>query len=92
MPVCVSRRFGRPRVFGGAVLGDLGEAVKGDKQRSHNAQPDVYRSPEIMLQADWSYAADIWNVGVMVRATTKLTDTTEPEPVTDYHDLDMGPF
>lgn len=65
--VYLSRQFGTPKVFGRAVLGDLGEAVDGDTKRRHNAQPDVYRSPEVMLQAEWSYPADIWNVGVMVR-------------------------
>ncbi|PLB45873.1 CMGC protein kinase [Aspergillus steynii IBT 23096] len=48
------------------VLSDFGSAVRGDERRNHDAQPNVYRSPEVMLKTDWSYPVDIWNVGVMV--------------------------
>ena len=48
------------------MLSDFGSAVRGDETRVHNAQPNVYRSPEVMLKAKWSYPVDIWNVGVMV--------------------------
>lgn len=65
-PVYMSRQFGLPEDFGRIVLSDFGEAVKGDVERRHNAQPEVYRSPEVMLQAPWSYPIDIWNVGSMV--------------------------
>ncbi|KAH1486018.1 hypothetical protein KXV64_007796 [Aspergillus fumigatus] len=66
MPVYASRRFDLPKVFGRAVLSDFGSAVRGDQRRNHDAQPNVYRSPEVMLKVDWSYPVDIWNVGVMV--------------------------
>lgn len=66
MTIYASRAFGLPRRFGRAVLGDFGAAVRGDEKRNHNAQPDIYRSPEVMLKADWSYAIDVWNVGTMV--------------------------
>ncbi|OJJ68258.1 hypothetical protein ASPBRDRAFT_77961 [Aspergillus brasiliensis CBS 101740] len=66
MPVYASRRFGLPRTFGRAVLSDFGSAVRGDEKRDHDAQPAVYRSPEVMLQTEWSYPIDIWNVGVMI--------------------------
>jgi serine/threonine protein kinase len=66
MPVFASRRFDLPKVFGRAVLSDFGSAVGGDQRRNHDAQPNVYRSPEVMLKIDWSYPVDIWNVGVMV--------------------------
>ncbi|KAF3479599.1 kinase domain-containing [Arthroderma uncinatum] len=65
-PIYTSRRFGLPEDFGRIVLSDFGEVVKGDVKRNHNAQPDVYRSPEVMLQAAWSYPIDIWNVGAMI--------------------------
>ena len=65
-PVYASRRFKRPKTFGRAILNDFGSAVYGDQQRNHDAQPNVYRSPEVMLKANWSYSVDIWNVGVMV--------------------------
>ncbi|KZF19211.1 CMGC protein kinase [Xylona heveae TC161] len=66
IPVYASRRFGLPRTFGKAVLSDFGSAVRGDEKRNHDAQPNVYRSPEVMLKTEWSYPVDIWNVGVMI--------------------------
>ncbi|OJZ83706.1 hypothetical protein ASPFODRAFT_62835 [Aspergillus luchuensis CBS 106.47] len=65
-PVYASRRFELPRVFGRAVLSDFGSAVRGDEKQDHDAQPNVYRSPEVMLMTEWSYPVDIWNVGVMI--------------------------
>ncbi|KAH8693574.1 kinase domain protein [Talaromyces proteolyticus] len=59
MPIYASRRFELPR-------NDFGSAVRGDERRNHDAQPNVYRSPEVMLKTDWSYPVDIRNVGVMV--------------------------
>ncbi|PYH85143.1 kinase-like protein [Aspergillus uvarum CBS 121591] len=66
LPVYASRRFDLPKVFGRAVLSDFGSAVREDEKRNHDAQPNVYRSPEVMLKTDWSYLVDIWNVGAMV--------------------------
>lgn len=54
------------------VLSDIGEAVRGDEERHHDAQPNIYRSPEVMLEANWNYAVDIWNVGVMVSLCLQL--------------------
>jgi serine/threonine-protein kinase SRPK3 len=65
-PVYGSRRFDRPKRFGLVVLSDFGSAVSGDQTRTHDAQPNVYRCPEVMLKTEWSYPADIWNVGAMV--------------------------
>jgi hypothetical protein len=65
-PVYMSRRFGLPEDFGRIILSDFGAAVRGDVKRNHDAQPNVYRSPEVMLMAPWSYPADIWNVGAMI--------------------------
>ncbi|KAK3301837.1 kinase domain protein [Chaetomium strumarium] len=52
--------------FGRIILSDFGAAVRGDVKRNHGAQPNVYRSPEVMLGAPWSYPADIWNVRAMI--------------------------
>jgi hypothetical protein len=65
-PIHVSRHFDRPRKYGDVVLSDFGSAVRGNVKRDHDAQPNVYRSPEVMLKVEWSYPVDIWNVGVMV--------------------------
>lgn len=67
--VYATRRFDLPEDSGDVVLGDFGAAVRGDVKRNHDAQPNVYRSPEVMLTTEWSYPVDIWNVGVMVRAS-----------------------
>ncbi|KAE8141307.1 kinase-like domain-containing protein [Aspergillus pseudotamarii] len=66
IPVYASRRFELPNSFGRAVLSDFGSAVRGDEKRNHDAQPNVYRSPEVMLKTEWSYPVDIWNVGTMI--------------------------
>ncbi|EAQ85335.1 hypothetical protein CHGG_09349 [Chaetomium globosum CBS 148.51] len=50
-PVYMSRRFGLPKEWGRIILSDFWCVVDGDVKRNHNAQPDVYRSPEVMLQA-----------------------------------------
>ncbi|ROT35114.1 kinase domain-containing protein [Sodiomyces alkalinus F11] len=65
-PIYMSRRFGLPEDFGRIVLSDFGSAVRGDTKRNHDAQPNVYRSPEVMIKAAWSYPVDIWNVGAMI--------------------------
>ena len=49
-PVYLSRKFGLARQSGCVVLSDFGSAVRGDSKRNHDAQPNVYRSPEVMLQ------------------------------------------
>ncbi|KAJ5188901.1 hypothetical protein N7491_005223 [Penicillium cf. griseofulvum] len=66
MPVYASRRFELPQNSGRAVLSDFGSAVRGDQKRNHDAQPTIYRSPEVMLKTEWSYPIDIWNVGTMI--------------------------
>jgi serine/threonine protein kinase len=65
-PVYATRQFGLPKAYGKVVLGDFGSAVRGTTQQVHDAQPDVYRCPEVMLKTEWNYPADIWNVGAMV--------------------------
>ncbi len=48
-PIYASRRFGVPKKFGNMILSDFGAAVRGDQKMSHDAQPNIYRSPEVML-------------------------------------------
>ncbi|KAF4634318.1 hypothetical protein G7Y89_g3796 [Cudoniella acicularis] len=64
--VYASRQLEVPKFFGDSVLSDFGSAVRGDEKRNHNAGPQIYRAPEVMLKAAWSYPVDIWNVGVMI--------------------------
>lgn len=56
-----------PAELGRSVITDFGLAVRGDgAPNSHPIQPEEYRAPEVCLGADWSYSADIWNLGVMI--------------------------
>ena len=71
-PIYATRQFGLPKEYGRVVLGDFGSAVRGDKPQIHDAQPDVYRCPEVMLKTKWGYPADIWNVGAMVCIVSRL--------------------
>ncbi|EMF11482.1 kinase-like protein [Sphaerulina musiva SO2202] len=66
--VYVSRELGIPKEFGEPMLCDFGSAVPLDDGIEHreDIQPDVYRSPEVILEIPWTYSVDIWNVGCMV--------------------------
>lgn len=56
-----------PDDLGRVVITDFGLAVRGDgPPNTHIIQPDGYRAPEVCLGGEWSYSADIWNLGVMV--------------------------
>ncbi|KFY17156.1 hypothetical protein V492_00864 [Pseudogymnoascus sp. VKM F-4246] len=55
-----------PNDIGAPVLCDFGSAVLGDQHHSEDIQPNIYRSPEVILDVPWTYSADIWNVGCMV--------------------------
>lgn len=48
---------------------DFGLAQRGDKEEPliHPIQSDHCHSPEVLLGTGWSYSADIWNFGIMVR-------------------------
>ena len=65
--VYASRRFRLPKSYGHPVLCDFGEARRGNVENNDDIQPEVYRAPEVILEMNWSYSVDIWNVGVMVR-------------------------
>lgn len=66
--IYLSREMGTPKSFGAPVLCDFGSAVPLDDGLEHreDIQPDVYRSPEVILDIPWTYSVDIWNVGCMV--------------------------
>ncbi|KAL3495915.1 kinase-like domain-containing protein [Aspergillus germanicus] len=56
-----------PKDLGRSVITDFGLAVRGDgPPSSHRIQPEGYRAPEVCLGSEWSYSADIWNLGVML--------------------------
>ncbi|KAJ8125148.1 hypothetical protein O1611_g8491 [Lasiodiplodia mahajangana] len=64
--IYTSRAIKSPGLIGPPVLCDFGSAVFGDCQHLECVQPNVYRAPEVTLEASWDYKIDIWNVGCMV--------------------------
>jgi serine/threonine protein kinase len=70
--IYMSRELRMPKNWGAPVLCDFGSAVVGDREHSEDVQPDIYRAPEVILEAPWSYEVDIWNTGCMVRIGTGM--------------------
>lgn len=66
--IYVSRELAITEGLGPPVLCDLGSAVSGEEEHLEDVQPDIYRSPEVILEIPWSYKIDIWNAGCMVRS------------------------
>ncbi|KEZ40307.1 Protein kinase [Scedosporium apiospermum] len=64
--IYTSRELRRPKRYGPPVLCDFGSTVSGEKERLGDVQPDIYRSPEVILQAPWQYKIDIWNAGCLI--------------------------
>lgn len=62
-----SRELKVPKQPGPPVLCDFGSAIQGDQYHTVFVQPKIYRAPEVILGVPWTYSADIWNVGCMVR-------------------------
>jgi serine/threonine-protein kinase SRPK3 len=59
--------YGPPRGVTGLVrIVDFDQSVRGDKPNSGCIQAEIYRPPEVILDAGYSYSADIWSLGVMV--------------------------
>ncbi|KAM5508252.1 magnesium ion transporter [Microsporum canis] len=64
--IYVSRELRMPKEMGPPVLCDFGSAMPGDIEHSEDIQPNIYRAPEVILEAPWTYSVDIWNVGCMI--------------------------
>lgn len=65
--IYTSQALNIPSDWGAPVLCDLGSAVYGDVEHSEDIQPNIYRAPEMILEAPWTYSVDTWNVGCMVK-------------------------
>ncbi|CRG82797.1 Putative dual specificity tyrosine-phosphorylation-regulated kinase 3 homolog [Talaromyces islandicus] len=64
--IYVSQELRMPKKWGAPVLCDFGSAVPGNVEHSEDIQPNIYRAPEVILEAPWTYSVDIWNVGCMI--------------------------
>ncbi|KAF5027030.1 hypothetical protein F66182_906 [Fusarium sp. NRRL 66182] len=64
--IYLSRELQMPKEWGAPVLCDFGSAVRGNIEHLEDIQPNIYRAPEVILGAPWSYPVDIWNVGCMI--------------------------
>ncbi|OBT41362.1 hypothetical protein VE00_08199 [Pseudogymnoascus sp. WSF 3629] len=62
----MSRELRIPNRVDAPVLCDFGSAMLGDQHHSEFIQPNIYRAPEVILEAPWTYSVDIWNVGCMI--------------------------
>ncbi len=59
--------YGQPTWVPGIIsITDFGLSARGDVLNNGCIQAEVYRAPEVILDAGWTYSADIWNLGVMV--------------------------
>ncbi|RFN49799.1 serine threonine protein kinase, cmgc group [Fusarium flagelliforme] len=64
--IYATRELQMPKEWGAPVLCDLGSAVSGNLEHTEDIQPDIYRAPEVIIEAPWTYKVDIWNVGCMI--------------------------
>ena len=65
--IYTTRELSMPKDQDVPVLCDFGAALPGGVEHLEDIQPDIYRAPEVILESGWTYSADIWNVGCMVR-------------------------
>lgn len=72
--IYTSRELQMPKEWGAPILCDFGSAVAGDIEHTEDIQPDIYRAPEVILEAPWEYQVDIWNAGCMVSAESHNID------------------
>jgi serine/threonine-protein kinase SRPK3 len=66
--IYMSRELSIPESWDAPILSDFGSTTRLDDGAEHrdDIQPNVYRSPEVIMDIPWSYSVDIWNVGCMV--------------------------
>jgi hypothetical protein len=77
--IYASRPFRQPHehAYGLPVLCDFGESRIGGSHAYAEIQPEVYKSPEILMQMDWGHPADIWNAACVVSLII-VVDYTSP--------------
>ena len=59
--------YGQPTTPTGVIqITDFDHSVRGDCSHSGCIQAEVYRAPEVIVDAGYTYSADMWSLGVMV--------------------------
>ncbi|KAE8151541.1 kinase-like domain-containing protein [Aspergillus avenaceus] len=80
--------YGPPQKTAGIItITDFDLAVYGDKPNNGCIQAEIYRAPEVILDAGFSYSADIWSLGVMLwdlLEGRKLFKDVDPVQVQEY--------
>ena len=59
-----------PKDISVPTLCGFGSTMPGGTEHSKDIQPYIYRAPEVIMEAGWTYSADIWNVGRMIKRST----------------------
>ena len=59
--------YGQPASMRFVSIVDFGSSVRGGVCKDRSVQAQVYRAPKVILGASWSYSADVWSLGVLVR-------------------------
>ena len=54
------------KITGIIQITDFDLSVRGDRPNTGCIQAEIYRAPEVILDAVYSYSADIWSLGAMV--------------------------
>lgn len=88
--IYTSRELRMPKNLGAPILCDFGSAMIGDEEHSEDIQPDIYRAPEVILQAPWSYSLDICNVGCVVRKPILLILNVSRLTLSDFEPFRRG--
>ncbi|PLB33109.1 protein kinase-like protein [Aspergillus candidus] len=80
--------YGLPRKTTGIYqITDFDLSVSGNQPNDGCIQAEIYRAPEVILDAGYSYSADIWSLGVMlwdVLEGKKLFKAIDPVQVHEY--------
>lgn len=90
--IYLSRELRMPKHWGAPVLCDFGSAVAGDTEHLEDVQPDIYRAPEVILEAPWSYQIDVWNTACMVRVFIEHKAANIRQLTRSLHLLGLGSF
>ncbi|KAI9728115.1 MAG: hypothetical protein M1834_007831 [Cirrosporium novae-zelandiae] len=82
--------YGQPTPATGVIqITDFDLSVRGDIPQAGCIQAEIYRAPEVIVNAGYTYSADIWSLGVMLwdlLEGKKLFEAVDPHKVGSYDD------